>query len=93
MECNSALPVPKVSSGEDVPDDLDRPLRRCGSGRAGLQQELKREFSFWTTFAVSFAVMGLLHSLATTMEFGIGYSKPCRRALVRWKIRDTPISF
>ncbi|RYP72809.1 hypothetical protein DL771_003993 [Monosporascus sp. 5C6A] len=42
----------------------------------GYKQEFKREFSAWTTFAVSFAVMGLLPSIASTMWFGIGYGGP-----------------
>ncbi|KAK9414300.1 putative Amino-acid permease [Seiridium unicorne] len=42
----------------------------------GYKQEFKREFSAWTTFAVSFAVMGLLPSIATTMWYGIGYAGP-----------------
>ncbi|KAI1437827.1 amino acid permease-domain-containing protein [Xylaria sp. CBS 124048] len=40
----------------------------------GYKQEFKREFSIWTSFAVSFAVMGLLPSIATTMWYGIGYA-------------------
>ncbi|KAI0011365.1 amino acid transporter [Xylariaceae sp. FL0662B] len=42
----------------------------------GYKQEFKREFSAWTTFAVSFAVMGLLPSIATTMWYGLGYAGP-----------------
>jgi len=41
----------------------------------GYKQEFKREFSVWTSFAVSFAVMGLLPSVATTMWYGIGYGE------------------
>jgi hypothetical protein len=41
----------------------------------GYKQEFKREFSVWTSFAVSFAVMGLLPSIATTMWYGIGYGE------------------
>ncbi|KAI1821434.1 amino acid permease [Xylaria intraflava] len=40
----------------------------------GYKQEFKREFSMWTSFAVSFAVMGLLPSIATTMWYGLGYA-------------------
>ncbi|KAL2003780.1 hypothetical protein VTN02DRAFT_2274 [Thermoascus thermophilus] len=39
----------------------------------GYKQEFKREFSFWTTFCVSFAVLGLLPSFASTMYYGVGY--------------------
>lgn len=36
----------------------------------GYRQEFKREFSLWTTFCVSFAVLGLLPSFASTMTYG-----------------------
>lgn len=37
----------------------------------GYKQEFKREFSLWTTFCVSFAVLGLLPSFASTLYYGI----------------------
>jgi hypothetical protein len=40
----------------------------------GYKQEFKREFSLWTTFCVSFAVLGLLPSFASTLVFGMGYA-------------------
>lgn len=40
----------------------------------GYKQEFKREFSLWTTFCVSFAVLGLLPSFASTLGFGLGYA-------------------
>lgn len=36
----------------------------------GYKQEFKREFSLWTTFCVSFAVLGLLPSFASTLFYG-----------------------
>ena len=57
--------APKFSEGRD--EDL--------LARLGYKQEFKREFSLWTTFAVSFAVMGLLPSIATTMSYGLGYGE------------------
>jgi hypothetical protein len=36
----------------------------------GYKQEFKREFSLWTAFSVSFSVMGLLPSFASTMSLG-----------------------
>jgi amino acid transporter len=36
--------------------------------------EFKREFSLWTTFCVSFAVLGLLPSFASTLYYGMGYA-------------------
>jgi len=37
----------------------------------GYKQEFKREFGLWTTFCVSFAVLGLLPSFASTLYFGL----------------------
>lgn len=36
----------------------------------GYKQEFKREFSLWTIFCVSFAVLGLLPSFASTIYYG-----------------------
>lgn len=38
----------------------------------GYKQEFKREFSLWSAFSVSFAVLGLLPSFASTMYYGMG---------------------
>ena len=38
----------------------------------GYRPEFKREFSLFTTFSVSFAVLGLLPSFATTLYYGLG---------------------
>lgn len=35
----------------------------------GYKPEFKREFSLWTSFCVSFAVLGLLPSFATTLYY------------------------
>ncbi|KAJ5907560.1 amino-acid permease [Penicillium taxi] len=40
----------------------------------GYKQEFKREFSLWTTFCVSFSVLGLLPSFASTLTYGMGYA-------------------
>jgi hypothetical protein len=40
----------------------------------GYKQEFKREFSLWTSFCVSFAVLGLLPSFASTLYYGMGYA-------------------
>ncbi|OAL72885.1 hypothetical protein A7D00_2658 [Trichophyton violaceum] len=40
----------------------------------GYKQEFKREFSLWTTFCVSFSILGLLPSYASTMSYGMGYA-------------------
>lgn len=38
----------------------------------GYKPEFKREFSLWTTFCVSFAVLGLLPSFAATLYYVSG---------------------
>jgi len=40
----------------------------------GYKQEFKREFSLWSAFCVSFAVLGLLPSFASTLFYGMGYA-------------------
>lgn len=40
----------------------------------GYKAEFKREFSLFTTFCVSFAVLGLLPSFASTLFYGMGYA-------------------
>lgn len=75
-------PLPDVTTvlaNGDLPDNLaDMSGDEAALAELGYKQEFKREFSAWTSFAVSFAVMGLLPSVATTMWYGIGYGK--RRA-------------
>lgn len=50
----------------------------------GYKQEFKREFSLWTTFCVSFAVLGLLPSFASTLYYG-EYSK-IRACTIRYRV-------
>ncbi|KAI0805425.1 amino acid permease-domain-containing protein [Xylaria sp. FL0064] len=72
-----APPVTTVFSDGDEPDSLaEMSEDEAGLASLGYKQEFKREFSAWTSFAVSFAVMGLLPSIATTMWYGIGYAGP-----------------
>ncbi|EIM79395.1 amino acid permease [Stereum hirsutum FP-91666 SS1] len=40
----------------------------------GYKQEFRREFSMFTSFGVSFSVLGLLPSIATTLWYGMGYA-------------------
>jgi amino acid transporter len=40
----------------------------------GYKQEFKREFSLWTTFGVSFSVLGLLPSIASTLWYSLAYA-------------------
>ncbi|KAI1504873.1 amino acid transporter [Biscogniauxia marginata] len=70
-------PVTTVFTEGDMPDHLaEMSEDEAALAVLGYKQEFKREFSAWTTFAVSFAVMGLLPSIATTMWYGLGYAGP-----------------
>ncbi|KAI1493323.1 amino acid transporter-like protein [Biscogniauxia mediterranea] len=70
-------PVTTVFVEGDIPDHLaEMSEDEAALAALGYKQEFKREFSAWTTFAVSFAVMGLLPSIATTMWYGLGYAGP-----------------
>ncbi|KAI1742006.1 amino acid permease-domain-containing protein [Xylaria scruposa] len=74
---NAQQHVTTVFADGDVPDHLaDMSGDEAALAALGYKQEFKREFSAWTSFAVSFAVMGLLPSIATTMWYGIGYAGP-----------------
>jgi hypothetical protein len=53
---------------EEVPLDHDEKVLLS----LGYKQEFKREFSLWTSFCVSFAVLGLLPSFASTLYYGMG---------------------
>ena len=57
----------------------------------GYRQEFRREFGPWSTFAVSFAVMGLLPSIASTMWYGIGYGACV--LIFFFPLRSSPPSF
>lgn len=70
QQVTSVLPAGDVPvQAGAMPDD------EAALAALGYKQEFKREFSAWTTFAVSFAVMGLLPSIASTMWYGIGYGE------------------
>ncbi|KAI1181237.1 amino acid permease [Nemania sp. FL0916] len=74
---DGAPPVTTVFKDGEGPDHLsDMEGDDAALAALGYKQEFKREFSAWTSFAVSFAVMGLLPSIATTMWYGIGYAGP-----------------
>ncbi|KAL1969950.1 hypothetical protein VTN77DRAFT_7460 [Rasamsonia byssochlamydoides] len=68
-------PVTSVLPDGDIPI-TDHPLSSDESVLValGYKQEFKREFSLWTTFCVSFAVLGLLPSFASTLYYGMGYA-------------------
>jgi hypothetical protein len=68
-------PVTSVLAPGEVPI-FDRELSADEEVLAalGYQPEFKREFSLWTSFCVSFAVLGLLPSFASTLYYGMGYA-------------------
>lgn len=69
-------PVTSVLPGGDIPYDPDHAFNPDEEILAalGYKSEFKREFSLFTTFCVSFAVLGLLPSFATTLFYGMGYA-------------------
>ncbi|KAL4927601.1 amino acid permease [Aspergillus undulatus] len=65
----SAMPNGDIPSPDNSMDADERVIMALG-----YKQEFKREFSLWTTFCVSFAVLGLLPSFASTIYYGMGYA-------------------
>lgn len=77
MHSVSEEPVTSVLPGGDIPiNDSDKPWDDDDEVLAalGYKPEFKREFTLWTTFCVSFAVLGLLPSFASTLYYGMGYA-------------------
>jgi hypothetical protein len=66
--------VTTVLPDGDVPNFEGLSADEAALVALGYKQEFKREFSLWTTFCVSFAVLGLLPSFASTLVFGMGYA-------------------
>lgn len=54
------------------------------------KQEFRREFSMFTSFGVSFSVLGLLPSIATTLWYGMGYAGTA--GMVWGYVRSRPFS-
>ncbi|KAK3675442.1 GABA/polyamine transporter [Recurvomyces mirabilis] len=70
-------PVTSVLKGGDIPFNPSGEEWSADEevlAALGYKPEFKREFSLWTTFCVSFAVLGLLPSFATTLYYGMGYA-------------------
>jgi hypothetical protein len=69
-------PVTSVLPGGDIPYDPTHEFNADEEILAalGYKSEFKREFSLFTTFCVSFAVLGLLPSFASTLYYGLGYA-------------------
>jgi hypothetical protein len=66
--------VTTVLPDGDVPNIEGLSADEAALVALGYKQEFKREFSLWTTFCVSFAVLGLLPSFASTLYYGMGYA-------------------
>lgn len=69
--------VTSVLQGGDVPiNNTDQEWNADEEVLAslGYKPEFKREFTLWSTFCVSFAVLGLLPSFASTLYYGMGYA-------------------
>lgn len=58
----------------------------------GYKQEFKRDFSIWSSFSVSFSVLGLLPSIASTLGYNLGYSGPAG-AVWGWLVAAVLIQF
>ena len=41
----------------------------------GYRQDFKRKFTVWSSFCVSFSVLGLLPSIAATLAYSLGYDQ------------------
>jgi hypothetical protein len=66
--------VTSIMPDGDVPNFEGLSADEAALVALGYKQEFKREFSLWTTFCVSFAVLGLLPSFASTLYYGLGYA-------------------
>ena len=69
-------PVTSVLPPSEIPTYRERERAADEYVRAALvyMPEFKREYSLWTSFCVSFAVLGLLPSFASTIYYGMGYA-------------------
>lgn len=63
-------PITSMLTGAKIPV-LDRDLTSDEEVLValGYKPEFRREFSLWTTFSVSFAVLGLLPSFGSTLYY------------------------
>lgn len=49
-------------------------LDEAALAACGYKQEFKRDFGLWSSFGVSFAVLGILPSIASTLPYSLGYT-------------------
>ncbi|QPG76314.1 hypothetical protein FOA43_003700 [Brettanomyces nanus] len=70
------IPVDSVLSGQDRKLLIDHEIDKDEAVilALGYKQEFKREFSLLTTFGVSFSVLGLLPSIASTLWYSLAYA-------------------
>ena len=61
--------VTSVLAGDQVPVYEDANADDDVLAALGYKPQFKREFSLWTSFCVSFAVLGLLPSFASTLYY------------------------
>lgn len=85
-------PVTSVLPEGDIPFDPKHTWNQDEETLAalGYKPEFKREFNLWTTFCVSFAVLGLLPSFASTLYYGMGYAGTAGKLLFPFPLRITP---
>lgn len=70
-------PVTSILQSDDVPINSSAHTWNADEevlASLGYKPEFKREFTLWSTFCVSFAVLGLLPSFASTLYYGMGYA-------------------
>lgn len=73
----SEEPVTSVLGGSEIPvapEGVEWNEDEEVLAALGYKPEFKREFNLFTTFSVSFAVLGLLPSFASTLYYGMGYA-------------------
>ncbi|WBW74633.1 amino acid transmembrane transporter [Schizosaccharomyces osmophilus] len=73
---SSTLGIPeKASSGIDI--EVGAPANETDNpedlGKLGYKQEFHRNLSLFSVFSISFSLLGLLPSVATTMTYNLGY--------------------
>lgn len=70
------IPITSVLSGHHERILVDHEVDRDEAVilALGYKQEFKREFSLFTTFGVSFSVLGLLPSIASTLWYSLAYA-------------------
>ncbi|EGF99585.1 uncharacterized protein MELLADRAFT_40209 [Melampsora larici-populina 98AG31] len=71
---NSKVVIDETFISTDQPLTLPSSEDEKALAALGYKQEFKREFGLWTTFGVSFSVMGLLPSYASVMLYGLTYA-------------------